>query len=140
MLQKELFIQIKKGNVCRHYKVGYCKLSIECRHKHIKNECKVNDCNKKRIKRHIRICRYGARCKKIGDCELKHVEKEQNIENNKRVEKNNTEQAGYKSVKCSNKGATKINTQIQNQNPKDDRRKTENLTKILCQKQCCSEN
>jgi hypothetical protein len=85
--------KISNENVCKHYKVGYCKFSIKCRHKHIKEECKVKDCNNKCIKRHIKICRYGARCKRISDCEFKHVEKEQNTEKHKLIEKRNTEQA-----------------------------------------------
>ena len=84
--------KISNENVCKHYKVGYYKFSIERRHKHIKEECEVKDCNNKCIKRQIKICRYGARCKIISDCEFKHVEKEQNIEKHKLVEKNNTEQ------------------------------------------------
>ena len=79
--------KISNGNVCRHYRVGYCKCSIACRHKHIKEECEVKDCNKKCIRRHIKTCRYGAKCKRISDCEFKHVEKEQYSVKHKLVEK-----------------------------------------------------
>ena len=28
-------------NVCKHFKVGFCKYGLKCRHKHIIEECQV---------------------------------------------------------------------------------------------------
>ena len=34
-------------NVCKHFKVGYCKYGLKCRHKPFKKECQKTYCNKK---------------------------------------------------------------------------------------------
>ena len=33
-------------NVCRHFKVGYCKYETKCRHKHIYEEYQAKSCEK----------------------------------------------------------------------------------------------
>ena len=63
-------------NVCKHFKVGYCKHGFKCRHKHIKEECEERECNKKCNKRHIKCCRYGPRCKRKNECQFKHYNKD----------------------------------------------------------------
>ena len=68
-------------NVCRHFKVGFCKYGIKCRHQHIIKECEVKSCDKKCPNRHIKACRYGNQCKRKHDCQFKHI-KNKFIENN----------------------------------------------------------
>ena len=68
-------------NVCKHFKVGFCKYGFKCRHKHIEEECKERACNKKCTKRHIKTCRYGPRCKRKNECQFKHYEKDNNNTN-----------------------------------------------------------
>ena len=34
-------------NVCRHFKVGYCKYETKCRHKHIYEEYQAKSCDKR---------------------------------------------------------------------------------------------
>ena len=63
-------------NVCKHFKVGYCKYGLKCRHKHIKDECKITNCNKKCQNRHIKTCRYGPKCKRKNLCQFKHNDKD----------------------------------------------------------------
>ena len=42
-------------NVCKHFKVGYGKYGLKCRHKNIKEECNMIYCNKKCQNRHIKL-------------------------------------------------------------------------------------
>ena len=82
---------VSNKNVCRHYKVGYCKFSTTCRNKHIEKECEDKDCNKKCLNRHIKSWRYCSHCKIISDCEFKQIEKDKLSEKHKVDEKSSME-------------------------------------------------
>ena len=73
--------KIYNQNVCRHFKVGFCKYGITCRQQHIIKECEEKSCDKKCFNRHIKTCRYGNQCKRKHDCQFKH-------NNNKFIENN----------------------------------------------------
>ena len=94
---------ISNKNVCRHYKVGYCKFATTCKHKHIEKECEDKDCNKKCLNRHIKACRYGSRCKRFSDCEFKHNEKDKHSEMHKVDEQSNTKKDLFQ-AKCELEG------------------------------------
>ena len=61
-------------NVCKDFKVGYCKYGLKCRH--IREECEERACNKTCNKRHIKPCRYEPRCKRKNLCQFKLYKKD----------------------------------------------------------------
>ena len=66
---------------CQHFNSGYCKYQDKCRLLHPKEECdnmcKLMSC----MKRHIKPCRYGIKCRHKERCVYKH-ENEMNTDQN----------------------------------------------------------
>jgi hypothetical protein len=59
---------------CKYHNVGYCKYKDNCKFSHPSAECE-NKCQQKMcMKRHIKLCRYGMKCRLKEKCAFKHNE------------------------------------------------------------------
>ena len=74
-------------NVCRYFKFGFCKYTVNCRFLHVKENCESQDCDVSSCNlRHPKICRFFrdySRCKFGEWCCFRHVHK--NIESDKEI-------------------------------------------------------
>jgi hypothetical protein len=73
---------------CKYHNVGYCKYKDNCKFSHPTSECEKKCQLKNCMKRHIKLCRYGMKCRLKEKCAFKHKEsKGANVGNNESAEK-----------------------------------------------------
>ena len=79
-------------NVCRYYKIWFCRYSEKCRFPHVKEECENEECEVRSCYlRHLKICSYYRdyrRCKFTVGCRYKHENQSESFEKlKKKIEK-----------------------------------------------------
>ena len=73
---------------CKYHNVGYCKYKDNCKFSHPSAECGKKCQLKNCMKRHIKLCRYGMKCRLKDKCAFKHTKtKEAKVGNNDSADK-----------------------------------------------------